>query len=254
MSMGDVLLTRQEHVAVITLDNPEKHNAVDAPMREKLAAIYQCIEEDEGLRVAVIRGAGGKSFCAGGSIDSYLEQGAFGPQGTGVPPIPRPWPASKPYIAAINGYALGGGFALALACDLRVVGESARIGPSGLKRGTVQGAQTISRLTRLVGMSRAMQILLLSRELTGSEAAMAGLAELVADDMVERQAMEWAHTIAGFSPWTVAMTKQLVIDAAHLSPEDAIAQEDRVAAEAYRRDDALEGFRAFAERRKPAFK
>ena len=83
---------------------------------------------------------------------------------------------------------------------------------------------------------------------------MAGLAELVADDMVERQAMEWAHTIAGFSPWTVAMTKQLVIDAAHLSLEDAIAQEDRVAAEAYRRDDALEGFRAFAERRKPAFK
>lgn len=252
--MGQVVLTTDGHVAVITLDNPDKHNAVDALMREQLAAAYERIDQDDAIRVAVIHGAGGRSFCAGGSIEGYLEKNAFGPDGTGVPSIPRPWPATKPFIAAINGYALGGGYALALSCDLRVVGRGARIGPSGLKRGAVQGAQTISRLTRLVGSSRAMQVLLLSRELGGEEAAAFGLAEVVDDDKVMETAMEWAKTISGFSPWTVAMTKKLVLDAAHLSLADSIAWESEVAAEAYRRPDAAEGFLAFKERRRPEFK
>lgn len=252
--MGQVVFTVEDHVAIIALDNPDKHNAVDAPMREQLAAAYERIEQDYAIRVAIIHGAGGKSFCAGGSIEGYLEKNAFGPDGTGVPSIPRPWPATKPFIAAINGYALGGGYALALSCDLRVVGRGARIGPSGLKRGAVQGAQTISRLTRLVGTSRAMQILLLSRELSGEEAAEFGLAEVVDDDKVMAKAMEWANTIAAFSPWTVAMTKKLVLEAAHLSLADSIAWESEIGAEAYRRPDAAEGFLAFKERRKPEFK
>lgn len=252
--MGQVGFSVDGHVATVTLDNPTKHNAVDAPMRDALTEIYAKIETDEAIRVAVICGAGGKSFCAGGSIDGYLEKNAFGPDGTGVPAIPRPWPATKPFIAAINGYALGGGFALSLSCDLRVVGKNTRMGPSGLKRGTVQGAQTISRLTRLVGVSRAMQILLLSRELTGEEAAQFGLAELVDDDAVLSTALEWAKTIADFSPWTVAMTKKLVLEGAHLSLEDAIAWETKIGAEAYRREEAAEGFLAFKERRKPSFK
>jgi len=252
--VGQVGFSVDGHIAIITLDNPGKHNAVDAPMREALAEAYERIENDSTIRVAIIHGAGGGSFCAGGSIDGYLAKNAFGPNGTGVPAIPRPWPAAKPFIAAINGYALGGGYALALACDLRVVGRNARIGPSGLKRGAVQGAQTISRLTRLVGGSRAMQILLLSRELTGEEAAEFGLAELVEDDAVMDKAMEWARTIGEFSPWTVAQTKKLVLDAAHLSLEESIDLETEVGAEAYRRPDAAEGFRAFKERRKPEFK
>lgn len=252
--MGQVELSVDGHIAVITLDNPAKHNAVDAPMREALSRIYQTIESEDSIRVAIMRGAGGKSFCAGGSIDGYLEKNAFGPGGTGVPAIPRPWPASKPYIAAINGFALGGGYALALSCDLRVVGKSARIGPSGLKRGAVQGAQTISRLTRLVGGSRAMQILLLSRELTGEEAEKFGLAEVVEDDRVMDKAMEWANTIAEFSPWTVAQTKKLVLDAVHLPLEESIELETKISTEAYQRPDAAEGFLAFKERRRPVFK
>jgi enoyl-CoA hydratase/carnithine racemase len=251
--MGQVDLTIADHIAVITLDNPEKLNAVDAEMRDRLDEIYQMVEADNTVRVAIIRGAGNKAFCSGGLIDGYLGQNAFGPGGTGVPPIPRPWPATKPYIAAINGYAYGGGFALALACDLRVIGKSASIGPAGLKRGTVQGAQTISRLTRLIGASKALEILLLSKYLDGQQAAQAGLAQVVDDERVFDTAMECARTIAGFSPWTVAMTKRLVYEGQHLSLDEAIAEEERIAAQAYRRDDALEGFRAFDERRKPEF-
>jgi enoyl-CoA hydratase/carnithine racemase len=251
--MGSIDFKIDQSIAIITLSNPQKHNAVDAEMREGLNQAYERIEQDDAIRVAIICGAGSEAFCAGGLIEGYLEDNAFGPGGTGPPAVTRPWPATKPFIAAINGFALGGGFALALACDLRIVGRNAAIGPTGLKHGAVQGAQTIARLTRLIGASRALQILLLSKSLTGEEAAAAGLAQLVDDDKVMATAMDCARTIAAFSPWTVAMTKKLVYEAQHLPLDEAIAAEDKVALEAYRRVDALEGFRAFSKRRTPRF-
>jgi enoyl-CoA hydratase/carnithine racemase len=250
--MGQIIFSVDGPVASIALDNPDSHNAVDALMRTALAAAYEQIEADDAIRVAVIRGAGTGSFCAGGSIDGYLEGNAFGPQARPLPRIPRPYPAKKPYIAAMLGHALGGGFALALSCDLRVAGKSAQMGPTGLKLGAVQGAQTISRLTRLIGASKALEVLLLSKRLTAQEAAEMGLVQAVAeDDKVFDAAMEWAHTIAGFSPWTVSMTKKLVYEAQHLSLDDAMAWEDKVATEGYSRPEALEGFTAFKEHRKP---
>lgn len=251
--MGTVAFEQRDGVAFITLDNPERRNAVDTPMRDGLAQAYATVEADPSIRVAIIHGAGGKTFCAGGYIDGYLDGNAFGPDGVGPPPIPRPWPASKPYIAAINGYALGGGFALALACDLRITGRNARLGPTGLKLGAVQGAQTISRLTRLVGASKALEILLLSRQLTGEEAAACGLSILADDNKVMDAALDAANTIAGFSPWAVAKTKQLVYESQHLPLAEAIAVEEAAAAEGYRREEALEGFRAFTEKRTPKF-
>ena len=252
--MGRINLSIDGAIATVELDNPASHNAVDAPMREELTAAYARIEADDSVRVAIIRGSEGGSFCAGGSIDGYLERKVFGPEGAHLPRIPRPHPATKPYIAAMQGYALGGGFALALACDLRVAGSGARMGPTGLKLGAVQGAQTISRLTRLIGASKAMEVLLLSKRLTADEAAGMGLVHaVVEDDKVMDTARQWAGTIAEFSPWTVAMTKKLVYEAQHLSLEDAMAWEDEVATEGYRRPEALEGFTAFKEGRRPKF-
>jgi enoyl-CoA hydratase/carnithine racemase len=251
--VGTIALEVTAGIAIITLDNLDFHNAVDAPMRAELANAYTAVEQDPAIRVAIIHGAGKKAFCSGGYIDGYLEGNAFGPGGSGPPPVPKPWPTTKPFIAAINGYALAGGFALALACDLRVVGRSARIGPTGLKRGAVQGAQTIQRLTRLIGAAKALEILLLSKYLSGEEAAACGLAMVADDDKVLETAKDVANIIAGFSPWTVAQTKKLVYEAQHLPLDQAIALEDSVAAEGYRRPAALEGFRAFGEKRKPTF-
>lgn len=251
--MGQVHFEVAQGIATITLDNPERHNAVDAPMRAGLAAALDRVEADDAIRVAIITGTG-DSFCAGGSIDDYLSQGTFGPGAVPLPKIPRPWPARKPYIAAMRGHAYGGGFALALACDLRVAGRGALMGPTGLKMGAVQGAQTITRLTRLVGEARAAEILLLSRRLAGEEAAAIGLVQAVAeDDAVLDHAQNWARTIAGFSPWTVQETKRLIRVVQDLSFEDALAEEDRVNAESYTRPDALEGFTAFTEKRRPQF-
>lgn len=252
--MGRIIFSTDGPVATIALDNPEKHNAVDAQMRDELTAAYQRVEEDDALRVAIIRGAENGSFCAGGSIDAYLDGKVVGPGAAHLPRIPRPYPSKKPYIAAICGYALGGGFALALACDLRVAGKGAKMGPTGLKLGAVQGAQTISRLTRLVGASRALEVLLLSQRLTGEKAAELGIVNKVTEDAdVMDAARAWAQTLAEFSPWTLSMTKKLVYEAQHLPLQDAIDWEDKVATEAYQRPEALEGFQAFKQGRKPSF-
>jgi enoyl-CoA hydratase/carnithine racemase len=169
-----------------------------------------------------------------------------------VPAIPRPWPIWKPFIAAISGYAVGGGFALALACDLRVAAKSATMGPSGLRRGVVQGAQQSQRLTRLIGLSKALELLLLSKYVSGTEAASMGLVQAVVEDgEVFNAAQDWANTIAGFSPYAVSKTKQLAYEGLHLSLNDAFALESEVMRESYSRPEALEAFTAFGARTKP---
>ena len=252
--MGQIDLHVADHIATVTLNHPGKRNAVDAPMREGLTAAYARIEHDEDIRVAIIHGAGDQAFSSGGDIDSYTQANAFGPDGAGPAPIPRPWPIWKPFIAAITGYAVGGGFALALACDLRVVGRGAVIGPSGLRRGAVQGAQQSQRLTRLIGASKSLELLLLSRYISGEEAAAIGLAQAVVDDdQVMDTAMEWAGIIASYSPWAVARTKRLVYEGQHLPLAEAFAWEEEVTAEGYRRPEALEGFTAYREGRAATF-
>lgn len=247
--MGRVHLSVDGPVATIELDNPGAHNAVDAPMRAALEDAYARVESEDAIRVAIIRGRGTGSFCAGGSIDGYLENKAFGPGSGGVPKIPRPYPARKPYIAAMLGYALGGGFALALACDLRVAGRGAKMGPTGLKFGAVQGAQTISRLTRLLGASRALGVLMLSSRIDAEEAERIGLVHALTEDGdVFDRAGEMARIVAGFDPWAVAETKRLVYETQHLALDASIAAEDAVAAEGYRRPEALAGFGAFRQK------
>jgi enoyl-CoA hydratase/carnithine racemase len=248
--MGRIDFQVENHIATIILDNPSKRNAVDAPMRAGLEEAYIEVRNNDDIRVAIIRGAGEKAFSSGGDIDAYNALGAFGPEGVGPPPIPRPWPIWKPFIAAISGYAVGGGFALAVACDLRIAGRNATLGPSGLRRGTVQGAQQSQRLTRLIGVSKALELLLLSKYVSGTEAAAMGLVqEAVEDAAVFDAAIGWARTIAGYSPWAVAKTKQLVYEGLHLSFDEAFTMEAAVMREGYRRPEAAAEFAAFSSRK-----
>lgn len=247
--MGQVHFSVKDHVALIVLDNQKKRNAVDAPMREGLDKAYEQIVADDDIRVAVITGAGDRAFSSGGDINSYTENGVFGPGASPLPPIPRPWPIWKPFIAAIQGYAVGGGFALALSCDLRVAGYNAMMGPSGLRRGAVQGAQQSQRLTRLIGMSKATELLLLSKYVDGKEAAEIGLVQTVVEnDKVLEQAMEWANTIASYSPWAVQKTKQLIYEGFNMPLQAAFDWEAEITKEGYAREDALEGFSDFLKK------
>jgi enoyl-CoA hydratase/carnithine racemase len=246
--MGQIDFSVTDHIALIVLDNEAKRNAIDAPMREGLEAAYRRVRDDDDIRVAIITGKGDRAFSAGGDIDAYQKLGVFGPGASPLPPVPRPWPIWKPFIAAIRGYAVGGGFALTLACDLRIAGNSAVMGPSGLVRGAVQGAQQSQRLTRLIGMSKALELLLLSRYVTAAEAASIGLVNAVVDDdCVMDKAMEWATRIAGFSTWAVQRTKELAYLGFNMPMDEAFAWESDVASEGYARDEALAGFASFLD-------
>jgi enoyl-CoA hydratase/carnithine racemase len=255
MLMGQVHLDVADYIATIILDNPDKRNAVDAQMSEQLAHAYEEVRNRDDIRVAIITGAGEQAFCAGGYIPSYLEMGVVGEEGSGQrTPLPKPWRIWKPFIAAIRGACVGGGFGLALACDLRVAAEDVKLGPSGLRRGVIQGAQQTQRLVRLVGLSRALEVLLLSRYLNGREAYDLGIVQqVVPSEDVLVAAQNWATTIAGFSPWAVQTTKRLAYEGMDLPWDEALAWEEDLTVQSFSREDAREGFSSFVEHRPAQF-
>jgi len=249
--VGEVRFEVQDAVATIVLDNPAKRNAVDATMSVQLAEAYREVESDDRIRVAIITGAGDLAFCSGGDIASYLAGNVVGTSGTGQrTPLPKPWKIWKPFVAAIRGACVGGGFGLALACDLRVAALDAKIGPSGLRRGAIPGGQQTQRLIRLVSMSKALEILLLSEYISGEEAARIGLAQrAVPDAEVLPVAREWAARIASFSPSAVQTTKRLAYLGLDKSWDDAFEWEEHLTVESFKTADAREGFAAFNEHR-----
>lgn len=252
--MGTIDFEVEDFVGHITINNPEKRNAVDAGMIDQLHQIYDVIATSTDVRVAVISGAGGESFCAGGNIPDYVDK-IVGPGGTGRRNVvPKPWRIAVPFIAAIEGYCVGGGFPLALCCDLRVASTTARIGASGLRRGVMNGAGVTTRMVRLVGLSNALESLLTSEYMSAEKAQSIGLVQrVVKPGRALDAAREWATDIAAFSPEAVAATKRVAYDSLDLEWDQALTWEDAVLANNYRSVDAQEGFSSFLERRPAVF-
>ena len=252
--MAQVHFEVRNRVAYVTLDNPEKMNAVTDEMSARLASCYERIETDDGIRVAVITGAGDKAFSAGGFIPGYVMKNLLGSEGQGFHERLAKPDGRKVYIAAINGYCLAGGFGLALACDLRIAAPHARIGPSALKLGVVPGAQQTQRLIRLVPFAKALEILLMAKYVDSVEAERIGLVNAVvpADELMA-VATAWAEHIAAFSPLAVQTAKRLAYDGADRPLDDALRLEREVFIQSTRTQDALEGFTAWTERRPPVF-
>lgn len=253
--MGSIGFDVTDGVATVTLDNQAARNAVDATMSEQLARAYAQIETRDDIRVAVLTGAGDRAFSSGGYIPGYLDNAVVGAGATNTRvPLPKPWRIWKPFIAAIRGACVAGGFGLALACDLRVAAQDATIGPSGLKRGAIPGGEQTQRLVRLIGLSRALEVLLLSRYIDGVEAHRLGIVHRVvpATEVLDT-AYELAGVLASFPPAAVATTKRLAYEGLDLSWDEAFAWEERLTEESFRTADAREGFAAFIEDRPADF-
>ncbi|MXP23462.1 enoyl-CoA hydratase [Gordonia sp. HNM0687] len=252
--MASIDFEVKDFVGHITINNPEKRNAVDSAMAKELAAIYDDIDRRSDVRVVVLSGAGGKSFCAGGYIPDYVGK-VVGPEGSGKRTVlPKPWRMSVPFIAAIEGYCVGGGFPLALTCDLRIASETAVMGPSGLKRGVINGASVITRMVRLVGLGNAMECLLTSEYMNAEKALQIGLVQrVVPQGEAVSTAVELAETIAQFSPDAVAATKRIAYDGIDLSWDESLDWEEAVLEENYRTPDAEEGYQSFLDRRPAVF-
>jgi enoyl-CoA hydratase/carnithine racemase len=248
-----IRIDRDDGVAVITLDRPEKRNALSAEMIAGLGAAYSECDTDNGVRVVILTGAG-TAFCAGADLSPG--RSPFGeisdPAAFKSSPIrPRAWEIRKPVIAAINGAAIGIGCSIALQADMRIVAVDAPLAVLQVRRGVLPDAQSHWVLPRLVGATRAAEMLIAGRTITGAVAAQWGLAnEAVAAENVLATAMEWARDIAtNVSPLSAALSKRILWRSL-ASTADEIDELERVAhVVLLGRPDAIEGGRSFVERR-----
>jgi enoyl-CoA hydratase/carnithine racemase len=255
-----ILLDRRRGVAVVTLNRPERRNAYTARMGAELGAAFAELEADDAVRAIVVTGAG-RDFCAGADLerggDTFTRSDNFEDRSRPARPALRPWEMTTPIIGAINGSAVGVGLTLPMQWDIRIAAADAKLGFVFNRRGVIPEANSTWIVPRLVGVARAMDVLLTGRLFTGEEAAAMGLvSRAVERERVLPVALEIAEDIAvNTAPVSVALTKRLVYE--------GLVEPDRTASAAReggafwwtgKQPDAAEGIRAFLEKRPPDWK
>ena len=243
-------------VATITIDRQEKRNALNSTVRDELVAALDALRDDEGVRVLVITGAGEKAFVAGADIGEFagrtpLEQRATM---TGRRVFDEVAAYPRPVIAMINGFCLGGGCELALACDLRIAADSAKLGQPEINLGIIPGGGGTQRLPRVVGTGQAMRLILSGEIIDAAEALRIGLVDLVhpAAELREKT-MELARKIAEKSPVALRMAKSAVRAAAEMPLSAGLAYETELFVTCFASEDKTEGVAAFLEKRPAQF-
>lgn len=235
---------------VVTIDRPQARNAVDAEVARGIADAVDRLESDPGLRVGVLTGAGG-TFCAGMDLKAAARGEQVTVPGKGFAGLAEARTA-KPLIAAVEGHALGGGFELALACDLVVAAEGARFALPEVKRGLIAGGGGVVRLPRRVPHHVAMELLLTGRAITAERARELGLVNrLTPDGRALPAALELAEEIAANAPLALAAVKRTVRRADGASEPEAFAAQTAEIGTLLRSADFAEGVRAFTEKREP---
>ncbi len=245
--MTVLLEKRADGVAIVTINRPEVLNALDVPAKERLGEIWREIAADSSVRVAILTGAGDRAFCAGSDIKEIDRTGAMVSTPTLLKAIPgAAAPLHKPVIAAIHGFCVGMGMTLALHCDLRLAARNAKIGYPEVRYGMISAISAM-RLARAVSPARAMEMLLLARNLDAEEANRFGLLNAVVDD-VRAEAEKWAKTIAGFSPVAVQATKRLALFGSRVDEAER-AEIEATRALVERHDDFKSGAAGFTKTR-----
>ena len=253
----NLIIEREGRAAIITINRPEKLNALNIATRREFGEALEQLRVDSEIRVVIVTGAGEKSFVAGADIGEFAGRTAF--QQRAVMNSRDGFEAAdrfpKPLIAMINGFCLGGGCELALTCDLRFAGENARFGQPEINLGIIPGAGGTQRLTRLVGEGRAMQMVLTGEMIDAQEAWRIGLVNAVYPPAELRaRTLELAHKIAEKSPIALEMAKTSVRNAARMNLREGLQAEIDLFALCFASADKEEGVRAFLEKRRPEFK
>jgi len=245
----------KDGIALITLNRPDVLNAMNTPMRAELQEIFTRLRTDDTVKVAVVAGTGERAFCAGADIREFLE-----------PPRPTHFRETRrrldfrsemdrcpqPIIAAIRGFALGGGLELALACDIRIAAEDAQLGLTEINLAIIPGGGGTQRLPRLVGRGKALEMILTGMRVPAAEALRIGLVERVvpvAELMPAAQGL--ARDIAAKAPIALRYAKEAVVGGLGLPLQDGIRLENDLATLLRTTEDRVEGARAFVEKRRP---
>ena len=257
MTYATILYEAADGIVTITLNRPEVHNAMNERMRQELTRCFGDLATSDEARVVVVTGAGDRAFSAGADIREFVE-----------PQVPIRFRESRgrvdfraamdrcpqPLIAAIRGYALGGGLELALACDLRVASEDAQLGLTEINLAIIPGGGGTQRLPRLIGRGKALEMILTGARIDAREALSLGLVERVAPAAgVLAAARELARALAEKAPVALRYAKEAVVKGLELPLADGLRLENDLATLLRTTEDRVEGAKAFLEKRKPRF-
>ncbi|MGQ9538579.1 MAG: enoyl-CoA hydratase/isomerase family protein [Candidatus Bathycorpusculaceae bacterium] len=258
MEFKYILYEKSEGVATITINRPEALNAFNA---EVVGEILQALEDtktDENIRVVVLTGAGEKAFSAGADIKAMKGMNALKARELsqmGEKLCTALENLEKPVIAAINGYALGGGLEVAMACDLRIASENARMGQTEINIGLIPGWGGTQRLTRLIGATKAKELIFTGKMVDAKTAEQLGLVNVVVPaDKLRETVRQFALEIAQKAPVALKVAKALINKGAEISLDAALALEREGFGVVASTEDLQEGVSAFIEKRKPTFK
>jgi enoyl-CoA hydratase len=252
-----VIFRKEGAVAYITINREEALNALNEGIMQKIDGIFRDLEADDSIIVAVITGAGEKAFIAGADVREIKEAGkgrtAFITKGQHV--LSRVRTSTKVVIAAVNGYALGGGCELALACDFRIASENAKFGLPESTLGVMAGYGGTQLLTRLVGPGRAKYMMFSGAMLTAAEAYQFGLVDKVCSkEALMDEANALARKIALCGPLSLKGTKLAIDEGIEMTLDEALKFELEIYDKVSNSQDAEEGLSAFLEKRKPIFR
>ncbi len=255
MSLCEV--TRQDGVYTLELNRPEAMNALSQAFLDEILAMLERMERDPEGRVLIVQSATPKAFCAGADLKERRgmdEDQVRAAVGKIRATVNRVGGLPIPTIAAVRGVALGGGLELALACDLRVMSKTATLGLTETRLAIIPGAGGTQRLSRLVGLARAKDLILTGRRVNGEEAYEMGIAEYLAnDEEVTQRARALASEIADGGPIALRQAKWALEEGYGKPLEDALKVEEAAYEQVIHTEDRQEGLRAFAEKRKPRY-
>ena len=251
-----IRVEREDSVAVVTVDRRDALNALDLPTLTELRDELRTLADDGDVRAVILTGAGDRAFIAGADI-KYMsgldvdEARAWGALGHEAARLLETMP--KPTIAAVNGFALGGGCELALACDIRYASSNAKLGQPEVNLGIIPGWGGTQRLARVCGLGVAKELIFTGRTVDSEEALRIGLVNALHDPVLDR-ARETAALLATKSPLALRVMKQLANRALGGKHEENLAAESDSFGELFGSEDAKEGLVAFVEKREPVFK
>ena len=257
MNRKTVLLAVNDGIAEVTINRPEKLNALNEAVRGELTRVFDDLAERDDVHVVVLHGAGDKAFVAGADVSEFAARTPE--EQREVYRHRRVYDAlaefPKPVVCAIHGFCLGGGNELALACDIRVADSTARFGQFEIRLGLIPGAGGTQRLARLVGPGQALRIGLCGDLIDAAEAYRIGLVEFLTEEGQHLdKARELAARMTRWSPVTLQLVKKAVREACERHLSEGLAAEKELFLEAFATEDGREGVKAFVEKRRPRFR
>jgi enoyl-CoA hydratase len=253
-----LLYEKKDGIATVTLNRPDKLNALNSTVYQELYDVFSTIEDDPEVRAVILTGAGDRAFCSGSDVAEMSDMGPLEAQkfmATIRKTSDFIYNLTKPTIAAIHGYTFGGGCELSMCCDLRIASEKARFGQPEINLGLIPGASGTQRLPRLIGAAKAKEMIFLGDNIDAATALSLGLVnKVVPPEKLMEEAMAWATKLAAKSSPVLAMAKMAINTGLDTDLASGLNMETKCDALCFATEDQKEGMKAFLERRKAVFK